>query len=171
MPRFVSQIRQQQSLNITDPEAVRFIMSRQQAASLLLQACALASGGEVFIYKMPAIRLGDLVQMLIEEVCQHYNMIYTGRKRIIGLFPGERAYEQLIAEEEAPHTWETNDMFIYSPGRKPRISANGRYCRQAGLQNYCSVAGSHEDVELIRHWIRQYLELESSEEPEAVFVV
>ena len=170
IPRFISQIRQQQNLDITEPDAVRFIMSRQQAASLLLQACELASGGEVFIYKMPAIRLADLVQMLIEETCLLYNQIYTGCRQIIGLMPGERAYEQLISEEEAPHTWETNDMFIYSAGRRPRIPANGRYCRPARLQHYRSVAGDPEDEARIRLWIRQYLEQEHSPEPEAALL-
>ncbi|GKT27918.1 SDR family NAD(P)-dependent oxidoreductase, partial [Aduncisulcus paluster] len=50
----------------------RFIMSIQEATQLVIDSCKHASGGEVFVTKMPVIRIADLAQVMINELAPHY---------------------------------------------------------------------------------------------------
>jgi FlaA1/EpsC-like NDP-sugar epimerase len=98
------QIRQGKPITITDPEMTRYMMSIQDAVMLVFKAVDMMQGGEVFILKMPVIRLGDLADKVI-----------AGRKvekKIIGLRPGERMHEMLLTDEERKIAVETDDMFI-----------------------------------------------------------
>lgn len=106
IPLFQEQIQNKQKITITDPNMTRFMMTVSQATNLTIKALKEAKGGEVFVLKMPIIRLGDLADILIEESKQRIS------KEIIGLKPGEKMYEELMTYEESQHAWEFPDMFV-----------------------------------------------------------
>ena len=80
------------------------------------KATELAQGGEIFIFKMDAIRIPDLAEVMIEELAPKYG--YSPdviKEEIIGTKPGEKLYEELMTEDEAKRALETEDMFILLP--------------------------------------------------------
>ncbi|WP_425448036.1 UDP-N-acetylglucosamine 4,6-dehydratase family protein [Dethiothermospora halolimnae] len=116
IPLFKNQIIKNRKVTVTDPNMSRFMMTLSQATNLTLEACKRAKGGEIFVLKMPVIRLGDLVDVVIEEVCKKHSI---DEKEVlikkIGLRPGEKMYEELMTYEESKHAIEFENMFAIPP--------------------------------------------------------
>jgi FlaA1/EpsC-like NDP-sugar epimerase len=102
IPIFRNQIREGAPITLTDPDMTRFIMTLEQAVRLVTDSLFLARGGEIFVTKMPVARIGDLAEIMIEELAPKY-----GRKpkdieiEIIGARAGEKKFEELMTEEES----------------------------------------------------------------------
>lgn len=116
LPLWMKQISNSSTITVTDPNMTRFVMSIPDAVNLVFNALIATKGGEVFILKMPVVRLGDLVEAVVKK--------YAGTRgrdpkavslKIIGIRPGEKMYEVLMTEEEALFAVETEDMFIVLP--------------------------------------------------------
>ncbi|GIN85252.1 membrane protein [Heyndrickxia sporothermodurans] len=114
IPLFKKQLLKGEPLTITDPNMLRYMMTPSQAISLILKANDMSKGGEVFVLKMPLIKLSDLVQVLTDFYKKvHY--IENVDVKYIGLRPGEKRYEELITDDEALGALETDDMYIILP--------------------------------------------------------
>ena len=94
IPLFISQIINNQSITITDPMMTRFLMSLDEAVSLVKYAFNNASQGELFIKKAPACSINTLAQALL-DIFNADNKI-----EIIGSRHGEKLYESLLSREE-----------------------------------------------------------------------
>jgi UDP-N-acetylglucosamine 4,6-dehydratase len=143
IPLFEEQIRQKKPITITNPEMTRFMMSLSDTIELIFKATLYAKGGEIFILKMPVVRLGDLVDVIIEAYAEKYHYKKeTIQKRIIGLRPGEKMFEELMTETEAAVAFETDDMLIIPPQLEmPSISTSvSEYpnARPCSLRGYAS---------------------------------
>ncbi|WP_246147324.1 polysaccharide biosynthesis protein [Aneurinibacillus danicus] len=112
IPLFKKQILEQGYVTVTDPNMLRYMMTPSQAISLMLKANELAQGGEVFVLKMPIVKVGDLVEVIIEEMTRKYNLQSTVDIRTIGLRPGEKRYEELMTDDEAHVALEAKEMYI-----------------------------------------------------------
>ena len=116
IPIFSDQIRRGGPVTVTNPEMTRFIMSIEEAVELIINAGELSRGGEVFVTKMPAIRIKDLADVMIRQLAPGY-----GRKpedikiQIIGHKPGEKMYEELMNIEETRRSWELEHYFVILP--------------------------------------------------------
>jgi len=116
MPVFKKQIQNNGLITLTDPNMTRFVMSMSQSVNLLFKATEMAQGGEVFIFKMSAMRVIDLAEVMIEERSRYSNGNKNEVKiRIIGKNAGEKMFEELMTESEAERCLETEDMFIVLP--------------------------------------------------------
>lgn len=116
LPLFVEQISGGGPLTITNPEMARFVMSISKAVSLVFKATEMAQGGEIFIFKMPVLRLGDLAKVMIDELAPEFGHDPKQvQVEIIGKRPGEKEREELMTQEEATHAYETEDMFVVLP--------------------------------------------------------
>jgi FlaA1/EpsC-like NDP-sugar epimerase len=115
-PIFHNQIAKGGPLTLTDPEMTRFIMSIPQAVRLVIDSADLARGGEVFITKMPVIRIADLAQAMIDALAPLYG---HDPKKIsiqhIGAKPGEKLYEELMNDEETRRALELPLYFSVLP--------------------------------------------------------
>ena len=113
---FAAQVMAGRAVTVTEPSMTRFVMSTDRAVELLLKAAALAHGGEVFVFKMPVARLGDLVDAAVD----HY-LALLGRssevveRATIGARPGEKAYEELMTEDESRRAKDIGDMYVLLP--------------------------------------------------------
>ncbi len=116
IPIFMRQIRDGGPVTLTDPEMTRFIMSVSQAVRLVIDSAGIARGGEVFITKMPVIRIADLAAVMIEELAPVFGHD-PGRIeiRIIGVKPGEKLYEELMSDEETRRAIELPSYFVVLP--------------------------------------------------------
>lgn len=113
LPLLCTQIQRGGPVTLTHPDMVRFFMSIPQATELTFRAMESMEGGELFILKMPVVKLGDLVDVLIEEVAPRYGRDPSSiQRRIVGIRPGEKMHELLMTEEEAQYALEEDEMFI-----------------------------------------------------------
>ena len=113
---FEDQIKGEVPVTITNYEMTRFFISIEQAVGLVFKAADIARGGEIFILKMPTIKLRDLAEVAIEEIAPKYGKHHSEiQTRIIGHRPGERLHEELMTPEEAEHALETEELFNVLP--------------------------------------------------------
>jgi UDP-N-acetylglucosamine 4,6-dehydratase len=138
MPSFREQIRKGGPVTLTDPDMTRFVMSIPRAVDLVFEAAEMAKDGEVFIFKMPALRIGDLAKAMIDELAPQYGYNPESIKvEISGKRAGEKIYEELLTADEAINASETEDMFIITPTAKnqesKRISAKEYRSDQDGI--------------------------------------
>jgi FlaA1/EpsC-like NDP-sugar epimerase len=110
------QIRRGAPLTITDIEMTRFFMTLQEAAHLVIEACTLACGGEVFVTKMPVMRILDLAQGMIELLAPVHGFDpHDIEIQFIGARSGEKLYEELLSTEEMGRTVEFKKVFVILP--------------------------------------------------------
>ncbi len=115
IPLFKKQIESGGPVTLTDLEMTRFIMTIEQAVSLVMESVFLANGGEVFVTKMPIARIKDLAEVMIEELSDRPEKIEI---KVIGSKPGEKLYEELMNDEETRRTVELPDYFAVLPAFK-----------------------------------------------------
>lgn len=116
IPIFHNQIAKGGPVTVTDSEMTRFIMSIEESVRLVLDSALQARGGEVFITKMPVIRIQDLAQAMIEELAPRYGYAPEDIAiSIIGSKPGEKLYEELMSDEETRRAVELAHYFSVLP--------------------------------------------------------
>ena len=87
-----------------------------QAVQLVLHAVFWAKGGEVFVTKMPVIRIEDLAVAMVEELAEVYGHTADSVPiEVVGHRPGEKLYEELVNEEEVRRTIELEQHFVVLP--------------------------------------------------------
>ena len=99
IPRFKKQIDEGGPITVTHPEVTRFFMTIPEACQLVLEAGAMGKGGEIFIFDMgQSIRIVDLARKMVMlsglTLGKDIQIIFTG------LRPGEKIYEELLADKE-----------------------------------------------------------------------
>lgn len=101
LPIFLEQ-RKNGSVTITDERMTRFWLTLQQGVEFVIRSIDLMRGGEIFVPKIPSVRIMDLARV----------MAPTARVEFIGIRPGEKIHEVLISEDEARYGVELEDMYI-----------------------------------------------------------
>lgn len=86
------QVARDNTIKITDGNMTRFFMSPAQSIELVLEAESLMTGGEIFIFKMPAIKLNDMAEIFLKKHFPNNNV----RIQIIGNRTGEKQHEELL---------------------------------------------------------------------------
>ena len=116
IPVFHDQIRRGGPVTLTHPEMTRFIMSIEQAVRLVIESGILCRGGEVFVTKMPAVRIQDLAEVMVENLASVYGHAAKDIDiKIVGHQPGEKLYEELLNQEETRRSWELARYFVVLP--------------------------------------------------------
>ena len=136
---FEKQIRRCVPVTLTDPEMVRFWLSMDRAVDLVLKAAQIAKGEEIFILKMPALRITDLAEVMIKKIAPTCGYKPEDvETRLIGKRKGEKLYEELMTEEEAANAYENEEMLLVLP-QNPQIAAKPREgFKKIALRRYTS---------------------------------
>lgn len=92
-------------LPITDERMTRFMITLEQGVDLVWRAFADMVGGEIYVKKIPSMRVTDIAKAISP----------TSRHEVIGIRPGEKLHEQMISYEDAAHTYEYNDYYKILP--------------------------------------------------------
>jgi UDP-N-acetylglucosamine 4,6-dehydratase len=103
-------------LRITDPRMTRFWITLDHAASFVVHCIQEMSGSEIFLPKIPSMRLVDLARAIAPE-CRH---------EITGIRPGEKLHEVLLTEDESRRTREHEDMYVVYPAISVDAPATSR---------------------------------------------
>ena len=104
IPFFMS-IRDQGMLPVTDERMTRFMISLEQGVELVWHAFDDMVGGEIYVKKIPSMKVTDLAHVVAPEA----------RQEIIGIRPGEKLHEQMISSEDAYYTYEYPEHFKILP--------------------------------------------------------
>jgi FlaA1/EpsC-like NDP-sugar epimerase len=99
IPLFKKQIEQGGPITITDKRVTRFFMTIPEACQLVLEACSMGNGGEIFVFDMgESVKIIDLAKKMIK-----LSGLTEGKDieiKVTGLRPGEKLYEELLAKDE-----------------------------------------------------------------------
>lgn len=134
-------------LPITDTRMTRFMITLEEGVDLVWHAFNDMVGGEIYVKKIPSMKMTD-VALAVAPKAQH---------EIVGIRPGEKLHEQMIAPEDAPHTYEFDDYYkilpaIYNWSQDPKRINGGRQV----ADNFIYSSDSNPQwmtIETLRAWI------------------
>jgi len=104
IPLFIEQAKTG-DVTITDERMTRFMISLEQGVELVWHAFDDMEGGEIYVKKIPSMKLTDISHAVSE----------TAKQKNIGIRPGEKLHEQMIGFEDAPYTYEYKEHFKILP--------------------------------------------------------
>jgi FlaA1/EpsC-like NDP-sugar epimerase len=134
---FSSQIAKGGPVTVTERTMTRFVMLLDDAVGLLLKAAGIARGGEIFVLKMEGARITDLAQAMIEEFAPRYGFSPKDIKiQEIGARPGEKIHEDLMTEDEASRSLESEGLYVV-PHAMTDTTPYGEF-KRAKLSKYSS---------------------------------
>lgn len=92
-------------ITITDEKMTRFWITLEQGVEFVIKSLERMEGGEIFIPKIPSMKIIDLAELVAPGT----------KKEITGIRPGEKLHEDLLTKEEAKHSKEYEDYFVIEP--------------------------------------------------------
>jgi len=122
---FFLERRHETSLPITDTRMTRFWITLEMGARFVLDCLERAAGGELFVPKIPSMRVVDLARVINP----------AAKQEIVGIRPGEKLHEVMVTEDDARHTVELEDRFVILPPYKwkplARWEEEGKPCEDS----------------------------------------
>jgi FlaA1/EpsC-like NDP-sugar epimerase len=110
IPIFENQIRNNQPLTVTDKDATRFMMRTEDAVDLILNTVNISKGGEIFILKMPVVKIIDIAKQMNRRYNRDENNIIFTK-----LDKGEKLHEELITKEEIRLAMQNERIIVILP--------------------------------------------------------
>ncbi|MBQ8796096.1 MAG: polysaccharide biosynthesis protein [Clostridia bacterium] len=145
IPLFRRQIESGKAVTVTHPDIIRYFMTIPEAVSLVLQAGAMAQGGEIFVLDM-----GDPVKIttLAENLIRMYGKVpYRDVEiKFTGLRPGEKLFEELLMNEEGLKSTENKKIFI---GNQIAIDEETLLSQLSQLRKYAEDNDSEKVVQML----------------------
>jgi UDP-N-acetylglucosamine 4,6-dehydratase len=92
-------------LTITDLRMTRFWITLEQSVDFVINCLDQMGGGEIFVPKIPSMRVTDIAEAIAPDAEQ----------KLIGIRPGEKLHEVLVTEDESRHAYELEDRFVIMP--------------------------------------------------------
>lgn len=115
------------ALPITDARMTRFWITLEQGIGFVLSSLAMMRGGEIFVPKIPSMRISDLARTIAPELPHE----------IVGIRPGEKLHEVMITEDDARMTLELDDRYVICPPLKnvsPHLESLGAHAVKDGFR-------------------------------------
>lgn len=134
---------------ITDIRMTRFMITLEEGVDLVWHAFNDMKGGEIYIKKIPSMRVTDIAKAVYKEA-EH---------EIVGIRPGEKLHEQMISQEDAPYTFEYPGHYKILPSinewnKDPERIGDGRNVDQDF--SYCSDTNDKwMDIDTLKNWIEK----------------
>lgn len=121
IPLFTKQIADTKTVTLTDERMTRFFITIEKASRLLAEIAVRSAGGEIFLPVMPSLCIKDIAGYLLQK-----NGLDHECMKIIGIRPGEKLHEQMLAENELDNLYRLNDeLVLISPNDRHSWAANG----------------------------------------------
>jgi UDP-N-acetylglucosamine 4,6-dehydratase (inverting) len=136
-------------LPLTDERMTRFMITLEQGVELVWHAFEDMVGGEIYVKKIPSMKLTDIALATVP----------SAKHQIVGIRPGEKLHEQMIGVEDTPYTYEYLEYFKILPAindwyKDPYRIKNGHIV--AENFSYCSDNNSEwMGIEVLQEWIKK----------------
>ena len=161
IPTFKRQIAAGGPVTVTDPAMTRYFMTIPEASQLVIQAGAMAQGGEIFILDMgKPVKIVDLAKDLIRlsglKEDRDIKIVYTGIR------PGEKLFEELLTTEEGTSSTRHKRIFVARPNHIDHEGVARLTCLLAAKS---SSLEEHEVIELIRDILPDFRAQQQAERP------
>lgn len=149
IPLFRRQIERGADVTVTHPDIIRYFMTIPEAVSLVLEAGAMAKGGEIFVLDMGApVKITTLAENLIRMYgkipYKDVNIVFTG------LRPGEKLFEELLMDEEGLKSTANKKIFI---GNQINIDADDMLSKLQSLREAADSNDSEKTVQLLSNLV------------------
>lgn len=105
IPFFYNLKEQKKEIPLTHPEMTRFMITLDEAVELVWHAFSDMVGGEIYVKKIPSMKLVDIANAIAPD----------SKKLFVGIRPGEKVHEQMIGFEDAPYTYSYKDHYKILP--------------------------------------------------------
>ena len=134
---------------ITDNRMTRFMITLEEGVQLVWHAFNDMKGGEIYIKKIPSMKVTDIAKAISKEATQE----------VVGIRPGEKLHEQMIGLEDAPYTYEYPGHYkilpsIHEWNKDPGRIGNG--VKVASDFTYCSDSNKEwMDIKTLQNWIEK----------------
>ena len=92
-------------LTITDERMTRFWITLDQSVAFVIDCLSDMGGGEVFVPKIPSMRIADMAEAIAPDA----------ERRVVGIRAGEKLHEMLVTEDESRHSFELPDRYVIFP--------------------------------------------------------
>ena len=141
IPLFIDKLNNKEVISVTSEEMTRFLFTLEDAVDTVLGALENAKGGEVFVPQINSYTLPTCIEAL-EQI--------TGKEaitKVIGLRPGEKLHEDMLAETELPFTYEVPGINL--------LQIRPQYTRSEYQTNFSKYTGPHFNSEL---WVKDDIE-------------
>jgi len=152
IPLFKSQIEEGGPVTVTHKEIIRYFMTIPEAAQLVIQAGAIANGGEVFVLDMgEPVKIYDLAVDLIKlsGLKPHEDI----EIQITGLRPGEKLFEELLMEEEGLQETKYDKIHVGAPGETDYKVLKKSFKE---LDRLIRVGSNEDVVDMVQHIVPTY---------------
>lgn len=140
------------SLPITDMRMTRFMITLGEGVNLVWHAFEDMIGGEIYVKKIPSMKVTDVARAIAPNA----------KHEVVGIRPGEKLHEQMIAAEDAPFTFEYDDYFKILPAihnwSKDPGRINGGTPVGPGFTYSSDNNPEWMDVEQLQKWIAENID-------------
>ncbi|MBA7558940.1 UDP-N-acetylglucosamine 4,6-dehydratase (inverting) [subsurface metagenome] len=133
-------------ITITDENMTRFWITQEQAVRFTIDCIEEMKGGEIFVPKIPSMKIIDLAEVIAPEC----------KRELIGIRPGEKIDEVLLTEEEAHHSKEFDNYFVVEP--EHHFWGKGNYKKGKLLPSNFIYSSGNNDHWLTRQELNKMLE-------------
>ncbi len=152
IPFFLKKKQEGTSIPITDKRMTRFSITLDQGVAFVFKALEVMLGGEIFVPKIPSVRITDLAEAIAPGIPQE----------VVGIRPGEKIDEEMITETDGPNTLEFENYYTILPSidffdrQKLKRSFKGKKC-PAGFKYNSGNNPEWLSVEQIRTLVAGYI--------------
>ena len=160
IPVFIDNLLNRKPISITDPNVTRFIIGIPDAVKLVIKATEYAKGRDIFILKMKAFRLGDLLDVILDRIAPRLGISKEDIEvNVAGLISGEKLHEDLITNTESNRVYKLDDMYVIL--RNNEDSSKYQDCKKTNLHEYTSkdveLISKEEIGEIVMKYLKKYL--------------
>jgi UDP-N-acetylglucosamine 4,6-dehydratase len=148
IPLFMS-LAGQGALPITDPDMTRFMVKLEQGVELVWLAFDDMEGGEIYVRKAPSMKVVDIARAIDPKA----------QPQIVGIRPGEKLHEQMIAAEDSPHTYEYDTYYKIVPAINSWSNENRVKSGRKVPADFVYTSDTNPEwisVETLRAWIEAH---------------
>lgn len=146
IPYFIEKMKNKEIIPITDESMTRFLISLEDAIKLVWDTFLLMKGGEIFIKKIPSIKLTDIAKAI--DIKNKY--------KVIGIRPGEKIHEQMITSEDSEYTYEFKDHYRIIPMvKESKYKINKNKLVKKGFEYISNTNQDWINDKDLRLWLKQ----------------
>jgi len=134
VPLFKDQILTNNEITLTDEKMTRYFLTLSDAIRLIFRASEDSVGGEIFVMKMPSVKIIELAEVMIKSLGNQETKITK-----IGIRPGEKIHELLVSRYESPRAIEKGDYYVILPMLDlPKVSEKYANQKPISIQEFSS---------------------------------